>query len=165
MPPFPPLGLPEWVSSNAFLAWIKSTELCQILKQLFSSGPPFLQCLSDYDMLQDGDLGDITDEFISNEVSALDEEDVQQQQGDKNRSKKKKRPLSLVDESPVKKKTKIHPAVEILGNLSSAVTEAAAKKAEAKTKELAERKEIATAEAKLKEREINILERKVELEV
>ncbi len=65
----------------------------------------------------------------------------------------------------MKKKTKIHPAVEILGNLSSAVTEAAAKKAEAKTKELAERKEIATAEAKLKEREINILERKVELEV
>ena len=119
----------------------------------------------DYDLLQDEDLGDITDEFISNEVIALDEEDTRQQQGAKIQSKKKKRPLSLVDESPVKKKTKIHPAVEILGNLSSAVTEAAAKKAEAKTKELAERKEIATAEAKLKEREINILERKVELEV
>ncbi len=121
----------------------------------------------DYDLLQDEDLGDITDEFISNEVIALDEEDTRQQQGAKIQSKKKKRPLPLVDESPVKKKTKIHPAVEILGNLSSAVTEAAAKKAEVKTKELAERKEIATAEAKLKEREINIniLERKVELEV
>jgi hypothetical protein len=119
----------------------------------------------DYDLLQDEDLGDITNEFISNEVSALDEEDSQQQQGAKNRNKKKKRLLSPVDESPVKKKTKIHPAVTILGNLISAVTEAAAKKAEAKTKELAERKEIATAEAKLKEREINILERKVELEV
>ncbi len=70
-----------------------------------------------------------------------------------------------MDESPAEKKVKIHPAVEILGNLSSAVTEAAAKKAEAKTKELAEKKEIAAAEAKLKEREINIMERKVELEV
>jgi hypothetical protein len=43
----------------------------------------------DYELLQDGDLGDITDEFISNELSVLDEEDdvQQQQQGAKQRGK------------------------------------------------------------------------------
>jgi len=70
-----------------------------------------------------------------------------------------------VNDSPAKKKVKIHPAVEILNNLSCAVTEAANRKVEAKSKELAEKKEIAAQEARLKERELVMNEKKVNLEV
>ncbi len=69
--------------------------------------------------------------------------------------------MSLIDDSPVtKKKVKIHPAVEISNNLSSAVAEAANQKVQVKAKELAERKEIAAAEVKLKERELAMNEKK-----
>jgi hypothetical protein len=64
------------------------------------------------------------------------------------------------DSHATKKKIKIHPAVEILNNLSSAVAEAADRKVQAKTKELAERKEIAAAEVKLKKRELAMNKKK-----
>ena len=79
---------------------------------------------SDYELLSDGELADITDEYISDQVLALDEEEAQHHT--KEKIKRKKRPLSLMEDSPApKKKVKIHPAVEILNNLSSAVAEAA----------------------------------------
>jgi len=43
----------------------------------------------DFVMFEDGDLGEISDELISNEITALDEEDLQQQVGRKEKNQKK----------------------------------------------------------------------------
>jgi len=84
------------------------------------------------------------------------------------KSNKKKRPLSLAGN---RKKTKVHSAVELLTNLSSAVEKAASQKADAKAlemevkvKELAASNSRAEAEAKLKSRELDMMEKKMDLE-
>ncbi len=59
---------------------------------------------------------------------------------------KKRRPLSLAD-AP-KKKAKLHPAVELLSTLSTAVEKAASQKAQAKVLELAASNSRTEAEAK-----------------
>ncbi len=70
-----------------------------------------------------------------------------------------------------KKGPKVHPAVELLSSLSSAVEKAASQKAETrvlemevKAKELAASKARAEAEAMLKSRELDMMEKKMELE-
>jgi hypothetical protein len=85
----------------------------------------------------------------------------------KERNNKKKSPLSLTK----KKTTKMHPAVELLSNLSTAVEKAAAQKAdkvalelEVKAKELAFSKSRAETDAMLKSRELDMMEKKIELE-
>jgi hypothetical protein len=71
---------------------------------------------------------------------------------------KKRRPLSLAD-AP-QKKAKLHPAVELLSTLSTAVEKAASQKAQAKVLELAASNSRTEAEAKWKSRELDILEKK-----
>jgi hypothetical protein len=85
----------------------------------------------------------------------------------KERNNKKKSPLSLTK----KKTTKMHPAVELLSNLSTAVEKAASQKAdkvalelEVKAKELAFSKSRAETDAMLKSRELDMMEKKIELE-
>jgi hypothetical protein len=65
-------------------------------------------------------------------------------------AKKKRRPLSLAD-GP-KKKAKLHPAVELLSTLSTAIEKAASQKAHAKALELATSNSRTEAEAKWKSR-------------
>jgi hypothetical protein len=76
---------------------------------------------------------------------------------------KKKRPLSLTKKKP----TKMHPAVELLSNLSTAMEKAASQKAdklalelEVKAKELAVSKSRAETDAMLKSRELDMMKKK-----
>jgi hypothetical protein len=73
---------------------------------------------------------------------------------------KKKRPLSLRESQSQKKAAKMHPAVQLLNSLSTAVEHAAAQKMLVKKKEIDERIKVAEAEANWKKRELDILEKK-----
>jgi hypothetical protein len=103
--------------------------------------------------------GDYVDGSAEDDVT----DDASKEKEPKNN--KKKRPLSLAGN---RKKTKVHPAVELLTNLSSAVEKAASQKADAKAlemevkvKELAASNSTAEAEAKLKSRELDMMEKKL----
>ena len=82
---------------------------------------------------------------------ADDVEDVNEAAG-----ARKKRPLTLGKNT--QKKTKQHPAVELLSSLSTAVEKASSQKAEAKALELAASNVRAEAEVKIKSRELDLME-------
>ena len=73
---------------------------------------------------------------------------------------KKKRPLTLRESQSQKKAAKMHPAVQLLNSLSTAVEHAAAQKMLVKKKEIDERIKVAEAEANWKKRELDILGKK-----
>ena len=78
---------------------------------------------------------------------------------------KKKRPLLLRESQSQKKAAKMHPAVQLLNSLSTAVEHAASQKLLVKSKEIDERRKVAEAEANWKKRELDILKKKTDLEV
>ena len=103
---------------------------------------------------------DVDDENYEEEESVVAVEDEEEKhQSDS----AKKRPLSLRDTK--KKVAKLHPATELLNSLNVAVEKANLVKLKAKKDELEELKKKSNEDIRLKSRELDIMEKKVDQEV
>jgi len=114
---------------------------------------------ADVDFVADLDMNSVAtlDSFQTTVELLMEEKDDAEEA-----PKKVKRPISLAEGA--RKKKKVHPAVELIGNLSAAVEKSASQKKEYKLQELAALNVRAEAESKIKSRELDIMEKKMEMD-